>query len=304
MEQFLNTLGPELWDAFTHSLTNMVSTKKLFAFSRGLMLLLIGYLLAKLASKFINKILEERVSQHHQKLFTRVSFYLVMLLFVVSGLNEMGFQLSVLLGAAGILSVAVGFASQTSASNLISGIFLLGERPFEVGDFIRVGTTAGQVLSIDLLSVKLRTSENLYVRLPNEMLIKSELVNLSKFPIRRLELKIGIAYKEDIGRARSVLMRVAQDYPYVLEEPRPEVVIQALGASSIDLSFTMWTQARYYRDASDSMYELVKEALDRENIEIPFPHVSVYAGSSTGAIPIKVVADVAAVLAPGTPPQA
>ncbi|HET8707436.1 MAG TPA: mechanosensitive ion channel family protein [Pseudomonadales bacterium] len=303
MEQFLNTLGPALWDAFTKSITGMVSTKKIFAFSRGLLLLLIGYILAKLASKFVNKILENRVSQHHQKLFTRLSFYLVMLLFLVSGLNEMGFQLSVLLGAAGILSVALGFASQTSASNLISGIFLLGERPFEVGDFIRVGSTAGQVLSIDLLSVKLRTSENLYVRIPNETLIKSELVNLSKFPIRRLELKIGIAYKEDISRARSVLMRVAQDYPYVLEEPKPEVVIQALGASSVDLSFTMWTQSRYYRDASDMMYELVKEALDRENIEIPFPHVSVYAGSSTGAIPIKVVADAITTLTPTNPPQ-
>lgn len=300
MEQFLNSLGPQLWDAFSSSLTKMISTKKLFAFSRGILLLFIGYILAKLASKFINKLLQNRVSQHHQKLFTRVSFYLVMLLFVVSGLNEMGFQLSVLLGAAGIFSVAIGFASQTSASNLISGIFLLGERPFEVGDFIRVGATAGQVLSIDLLSVKLRTPENLYVRIPNETLIKSELINLSKFPIRRLELKIGIAYKEDIRKARSVLMRVAQDYPFVLEEPKPEVVIQALGASSVDLSFTMWTQSRKYSATSDMMYELVKEALDRENIEIPFPHVSVYAGSSTGALPIRVVSDVAASLTEGT----
>ena len=120
-------------------------------------------------------------------------------MFCVSALRELGFKLSVLLGAAGVLTVAVGFASQTSASNIISGLFLLGERPFSVGDVIRVGSTTGEVLSIDLLSAKLRTFENLFVRIPNETLIKSEVTNLSRLPVRRLDLKIGIAYKEEVG---------------------------------------------------------------------------------------------------------
>jgi len=133
----------------------------------------------------------------------------------------MGFQLSVLLGAAGILSVAIGFASQTSASNLISGLFLIGEGPFAIGDFIRVGTTEGEVLSIDLLSVKLRTPDNLFVRIPNEQLIKSEVVNLTRFAIRRLNLAVGVAYKEDIPRVRHILMQVATDNPLCLNEPAP-----------------------------------------------------------------------------------
>src|SRR5690606_3033117 len=129
----------------------------------------------------------------------------------------LGFSLSVLLGAAGVLSVALGFASQTSASNLISGLFLIGEQPFQLGDTIKVGNTTGEVLSIDLLSVKLRTFDNLYVRIPNESLIKSEMTNLTRFPIRRFDLLIGVAYKENISQVRQIMQNVADNNPLCMD---------------------------------------------------------------------------------------
>src|SRR5690606_6278295 len=131
-------------------------------------------------------------------------------------LDTLGVDVGVLLGAAGILTVAIGFASQTSASNLISGLFLLGARPFSVGDLIEVGTRTGVVLSVDLLSVKLRTFENLFVRVPNETLIKSDIVNLSRNPIRRIEVKLRLAYDEDFERVAALLKAIAQDDPDVL----------------------------------------------------------------------------------------
>jgi hypothetical protein len=91
---------------------------------------------------------------------------------VAGALHQAGLKLGVLPGAAGILTVAIGFASQTSASNLISGLFVIAERPFVVGDIIRVAETTGEVLSVDLLSVKIRTFDNLYVRIPNEGIIR------------------------------------------------------------------------------------------------------------------------------------
>ena len=123
----------------------------------------------------------------------------------VSALRELGFDLSVVLGAAGILSVAIGFASQTSTSNLISGLFLMLERPFSIGDVIKVDSTTGEVISIDLLSVKIRTFDNLFVRSPNESMIKTQVTTLTKFPIRRADLQVGIAFKEDIERVKEIL---------------------------------------------------------------------------------------------------
>ncbi|MDZ7816437.1 MAG: mechanosensitive ion channel [Planctomycetota bacterium] len=104
-------------------------------------------------------------------------------------LDELGYKLTALLGAAGIAGIAIGFAAQTSLSNIISGFFLLSERPFAQGDLVQCGSDTGFVLSVSLLSVKMRTFDNKLIRIPNENLIKKEVYNLTKFPIRRVNVK-------------------------------------------------------------------------------------------------------------------
>ena len=193
-----------------------------------------------------------------------------------------------LLGAAGVASVAIGFASQTSASNLISGLFLLFEEPFEVGDIIKVGETLGEVISVDLLSVKLRTFDNLFVRLPNETLIKSEVVTLTKFPIRRVDLQLGVAYKEDIAKVREVLASVADHNPLCLDEPEPLFIFLGFGDSSIDLQFSVWAKREHFLDVKNSIQEEIKVAFEAHDIEIPFPHRTLYTGSVTEPFPVHV----------------
>jgi len=219
----------------------------------------------------------------------RVSFYTVAGLFAASALMELGFDLGVLLGAAGILTVAIGFASQTSASNVISGLFLLGERPFSVGDVIRVNGTTGEVLSVDLLSVKLRTFDNLFVRIPNETMIKTEVTNLRRFPIRRFDLMVGVAYKEDLDRVREVLLDVADRNPLCLEEPAPVIIFQGYADSAINHQFSVWAKTDNYLDLRNSIPMEVKEAFDEAGIEIPFPHRTLYTGAETEAFPVRTV---------------
>jgi small-conductance mechanosensitive channel len=254
-------------------------------------ILLIGLVLGRLLASGAVRALRGKLDAHRAMVVRRAVFYAVLALAVASALNQLGFQLGVLLGAAGVLSVAIGFASQTSASNLISGLFLVGERPFGIGDVIRVGTTSGEVLSVDLLSVKLRTFDNLFVRIPNETLIKSEVVNLSRFPIRRIDLLLGIAYKEDIARVRTLLLAIAEDDPLCLEEPKPLFIVVGFGASSIDLQFSVWAKRENFLEVKNALYEQIKAGFDREGIEIPYPHMSLYSGSVTEPIPIRFVND-------------
>ncbi|WP_038054757.1 mechanosensitive ion channel family protein [Thioalkalivibrio sp. ALJ1] len=268
-----------------------VTSEAFVATLRAVVYLLVGLLVARLVSRGLGRLLEDKLDAQQIMLVRRISFYLIVLLVLASAMRELGFDLTVLLGAAGILTVALGFASQTSASNLISGLFLIGERPFSVGDVIKVGDATGEVLSIDPLSVKLRTFDNLMVRVPNESLVKSQLTNLSRFPIRRLDMQIGVAYHTDLKQLRDVLMEVAEGNPVCLEEPKPLFIFLEYGDSALKIQLSVWARREKFLDLRNSMHLDVKAALDAVGIEIPFPQRTL-GGLSAGALPVRIVDNV------------
>ncbi len=269
----------------------ILNTETLGAAFRAVIFFGLGFVLAGITQRAVRKWSIHKFDRHQQLLMARIAKYIVLVIFLIMGLKEIGFDLGVLIGAAGILSVAIGFASQTSASNIISGLFLVAERPFSVGDLITIGTTTGEVVSIDLLSVKLRTFDNLFVRIPNETLIKTEVTTLTRFPIRRIDLAIGVAYKEDINKVRKIMEEVADNNTLCLDEPKPVFVFKGFGDSSLDMQFSVWVKRENYLALRNSIYEEIKVAFDREGIEIPYPHLSVYTGSMTEPFPINVKHD-------------
>ncbi|UCC26397.1 MAG: mechanosensitive ion channel family protein [Gemmatimonadales bacterium] len=219
----------------------------------------------------------------------KLIWYVGLLAVLITVLSEMGFSLAPLLGAAGILGIALGFASQTSVSNIISGFFLMAEEPFVVGDVIELGTTRGRVLSIDMMSVKLQTLDNRFVRIPNESIIKSEVVNLTRFPIRRVDVNVGVAYKEDLDQVREVLLQVARDNPLCLMEPEPKIVFEGYGESSLNYLFAVWATRENWLELKTSIHEEIKAAFDESGIEIPFPHRTLYTGAATDPFPVRLV---------------
>lgn len=245
-----------------------------------------GWLLARFLER---RLLWSRLSDQHRFVFQRIVKYAIFFLAITSALRVLGVDLGVLLGAAGILTVAIGFAAQASASNLISGLFLIVERPFVLGDTIRVDGTVGKVVAIDLLAVRLCTLDNLMVRIPSETVLKANVINMTHFPNRRLDLPIGIAYKENIARVREVLLGVAAKTPLCLQEPKPEVFVLGYGASSVDLQFSVWCATENFLVLRNFVYEEIKATFDAQGIEIPFPHQTLYAGSTTEPFPVRVV---------------
>jgi len=271
-------------------LRELLAAGHVAALLRAVVVALVGYWLARVVSRIVERQVVRYFKRQRGFISGRIAYYAVVVLTLVTALRQFGFEFTVLLGAAGVLTVAVGFASQTSASNIISGLFLMVEEPFVVGDLIRVGDTTGEVLSIDLLSVKLRTFDNLYVRLPNETMIKSPVTTLTRFPIRRADVKLGVAYKEDIARVRQVLLAVAEKNPLCLDEPKPLFIFLGYGESSLDIQFSVWAIRENFLDLKNSIYEEIKQAFDAAGIEIPFPHRSLYTGSVTEPFPVRVIA--------------
>lgn len=257
--------------------------------AKTLAILFLGFFFARLLSQAFPRLLKSSRDQQLLMILRKTIFYLLVIITLIAALNQLGLDLKVLLGAAGILTVALGFASQTSASNLISGIFLIVEQPFIVGDVIRIGETTGNVLSVDLLSTRLRTFDNLLVRIPNEMLMKSEITNFTHFPIRRIDIQLGIAYKEDIEKVKHILFELAKRNPLCLNEPIPIFIILGFGDSSVNLQFSIWIKKENYVTVKNSIQEEIKKAFEQHHIEIPFPHRSLYAGSDSKPFRVQMV---------------
>lgn len=246
----------------------------------------LGVFLAYIVQKYLPA---KKLHPQHQMILRRAVSYFILAVTISWTLRELGVSLSVLMGTAGILTVALGFASQTSASNLISGLFLLGERPFVMGDIIKVGDAIGKVVSIDLLSVKLCTFDNLLVRIPNETMFKANVTNMTYYPIRRVDLSVGVAYKEDIQNVRKILFDLASKNAICLEEPKPLLFFRGYGDSSLDFQFSVWAVKDNFLELRNTMYEDIKVAFDKLGIEIPFPHRSLYTGTMTNPLPIRLV---------------
>ena len=273
------------------SLTKIISSEIARKITFGILTVIIGYTFIRIAALFVGKATRSRLSPQSSMIAQKVVVYAGTFFLLVIMLQQFGLKISALLGAAGIIGIALGFASQTSVSNIISGLFLIGEKPFAVGDIVKVGDKQGTILSIDLLSIKLRTFDNQFIRIPNENLIKTEVTNITRFPIRRLDLMIGVAYKENIKNVIAVLKDIADRNTLVLDEPEPFIMFQEFGDSSLNIKFGVWVTKEQYWELKKKILIEIKERFDKESIEIPFPHRTLYTGSVTDPLPIRLVDD-------------
>ncbi len=207
------------------------------------------------------------------------SFYrLTTLVFAcVMAAAQLGINVGAALAGLGVAGIAVGFAAQDSLANIIAGFTIFMDKPFEVGDWVDVAGKAGEVSRITIRSTRIRTRNNTYVVIPNKLIIDEVLVNHSKHGATRVDVPVGIAYKEYIPQAREVLAEAASGIEGVLESPAPEVVVVGLGGSSVDLEVRVWiAQAPQQEPIASRVVEAGKLALDAAGIQIPFPHLQLF----------------------------
>ena len=267
-------------------LSGYFNTETIDKIIRIMFIVVIGSGSIHLISYLIKRSLNKKLSRQSMMLVIRTIVYTGYTGLVLIVIRELNYDLTALFGAAGVVGIVIGVASQTSIGNIISGLFLVSEKSFELGDVVRIGDKTGTVFSIDLLSIKVKTFDNLLIRIPNQTVISTELINVTKFPIRRYDFQIGVAYKEDLHRVKAILEKVAYDNPLCLEEPEPVIIMQGFGASSIDITLGIWFEKGNFLAIRNSILMEIKDAFDREGIEIPFPHVSVYAGEASKAFKV------------------
>jgi small conductance mechanosensitive channel len=196
---------------------------------------------------------------------------------IVTAASQLGINVSAALAGLGVVGLTIGFAAKDTLSNIMAGFLIFWDKPFRVDEWISVGGHYGKVAEITMRTTRLCTRNNTWVILPNETVINQVLVNHSANGRTRLEVPVGIAYKEDVAEARRVLVEAVRRVPGVLEDPPPHVVVNKLGPSSVDLLVQAWIpDAAEESPTSQKLLEAAKAALDAAGIQIPFPHLQLF----------------------------
>jgi small-conductance mechanosensitive channel len=238
-----------------------------------------GWLLVRLTRRPLRRVLKRADFSRGLRSLLVDSVYsvVVMAIAVVMAADQIGINVTAAIAGMGIAGVAAGFAAQDSLANSIAGFLIFWDKPFKVGDFVSVESEYGQVTEITLRTTRIRTRNNTFVVIPNKEIIDGVLVNHSMYGETRVDVPVGIAYKEDIDEARDALLAAVETIDGVLEDPAPRVVVKGLGASSIDLEVRVWIcDAEVERPVYCRTVEACKKALDDAGIEIPFPHLQLF----------------------------
>jgi small conductance mechanosensitive channel len=203
--------------------------------------------------------------------------YVILIFGLVMAADQLGINVGAALAGLGVAGIALGFAAQDSVANVISGIIIFWDKPFVVGDWITTEGHYGKVTQITLRSTRMRTNRNSYVVIPNKSVIDAVLENYSKQGELRIDVPVGIAYKEDIRRAREVLLEAVGGIPGVMTKPPPDVVVESLGDSSVNLLVRAWIEnGDAMQPKTFAIVEASKLALDAAGIQIPFPHLQLF----------------------------
>ena len=198
---------------------------------------------------------------------------------IVLALDILGVNVMPFIAGAGVAGIAIGFAAKDTLSNLIAGVLLIIDRPFEIGDRIegwsapKDSATWGDVIDIGLRATKIRTTDNIVLIIPNNEIMKRDIINYTVNDQKiRVRINIGVAYDADIEGAKGIILRVASAADWIAKEPPPKVVVRNFGESSVDLQARVWIKdARQRMNTISFMTDHVKSEFDKAGIEIPFP---------------------------------
>ena len=212
-------------------------------------------------------------------LLNRFSGAILYVTAIILALDIVGINVMPFIAGAGVAGIAIGFAAKDTLSNLIAGVLLIIDRPFEIGDRIEVWSAPadsaswGDVVDIGLRATKIKTTDNIVIIIPNNEIMKRDIVNYTIISsLIRVRVNIGVSYEADIQEAKNIIIAVAKQMEWIATSPAPKVVVRNFSESAVDLQLRVWIRnARRRMDTISFVIDHVKEAFDRAGIEIPYP---------------------------------
>ncbi len=258
------------------------------SFVVGLLILLVFVVLSRGLRKIARTKLfpKYKLDEGIQLVILRVTHYLLIGLGIIVAVQSIGLNLTSLAVVFGLLSVGIGFGLQHVASNFVSGLIILFERPIKIGDRITIGDVWGDVVNISLRATLIRTVDNIAIIVPNSEFISSQVINWShRDPKVRVHIPVGVAYGSNVPLVIKSLLEVAGNHPEVMKDPPPKVWFSEFGDSSLNFELLIWTLDPKKRpDVLSELNRAIDEIFRKNKIEIPFPQRDLHLRSS---VPIE-----------------
>ncbi|WP_325891673.1 small-conductance mechanosensitive channel MscS [Grimontia sp. NTOU-MAR1] len=243
----------------------------------ALLILFIGNWVVKKVAGSVAAVLKKRdLDQTVVDFIENMVRYVMFAIVLIAALGRVGVETASIVAVIGAAGLAIGLALQGSLSNFAAGVLIVTFRPFKSGDYVEVGGVAGSVASIQIFSTVLTTPDNKMVVVPNGTVISSPITNYSRHATRRIDFIIGVSYKADLQKTKEVLTRIVKADERVLQDPEPTIGVHALMDSSVNFVVRPWVKTEDYWSTYFDLMQAIKEGLDKEGIEIPFPQMDVH----------------------------
>lgn len=237
--------------------------------------LIITKIVARACEKLVIKSLRQK-DEALKKFLSSLAKYAVLTIGVVTALSYVGIQTASFAAVIAASGLAIGLAFQGTLSNFSAGVMLLLFRPFKVDDFVQAGGETGFIVAIELFSTEIRTPDSKRIIVPNSSIFGKNITNYSYHPSRRVDIKVGTAYSDNVDKTRKILETIPSKVDGALTEPAPQIFLAGLGSSSIDWEVRIWCKNEDYWDVYQRTTEISKQTLDEANIQIPFPQQDIH----------------------------
>ncbi len=261
-----------------------------FQFLTFLLILVAFWFVARLGRGAVRRGLDRsklNISTLAREFFIKMTGRLIMLLGFIIAIAQLGVEVAPLLAGLGIAGFVVGFALQDTLSNFASGLMILVYRPFDIGDVVEAGGVTGKVNQMNLVSTMVLTFDNQLLVVPNKQIWGGVIRNVTHQDTRRVDMKFGIGYSDDIPKAEQILADILASHDKVLKDPEPVIRLHELGDSSVNFVVRPWSKTEEYWDVYWDVTREVKRRFDEEGISIPFPQRDVHVyhedGPGTGS---------------------
>ena len=239
----------------------------------ALAVLVIGLVVAGLLSRAAERALtrSSRFDPTVANFLSNMIKYALWAVVLVTVLSQFGVETASIIAALGGMALAIGLALQGTLSNVASGVMILVQRPFVVGEAITTNDFTAVVQRIGLFVTELKQFDGLYVMVPNAELWNQPIVNLNRNPTRRIELIVGIGYDDSMAQARDVLLALAEADERVMDDPEPQTFVASLDDSSVGIGLRVWCATSDYMPLTWDLTEAAKAKFDEAGLTIPFP---------------------------------